>query len=108
MIIDNTDIKIIQAFYNIEENEITNTYGIAKKVFPKLDYCELPKVITTIKRKLKKLEEYSLMKIIDDKPKIFELQYQNVFFKRIKIETTFHNFICLKIKEYWCFFELSQ
>ena len=109
MIIDNLDIHIIFFLYNLKKGEEINTkYDLIKKLFPEISDYERKKIYTNIKRKLKKLEDYGLIKtnIKGDKVERI-LQIEKIDFKRIKFKDCYQKNICLKIYDEWRTYKLS-
>lgn len=110
MIIDEIDLKIINVLFNLKKGEeVDSRYGLIFKIFPEGKNANASLYSTRIKRKLKKLTEYGIIKIIENGNKrCWELQMQNVDFKKMKFKDGFKKVVCMKIQEEWCAFELSQ
>lgn len=105
MIVDETDLKLIFLLYNLKKKEYINTNEIAKKICGNHD--ELCQKYTGLKNKLRKLSDYGLIKIKEDKEKReWILQTQKVDIKRMKFKDGFQKQICLKINNSWCTFKL--
>ena len=101
--IDSTDIEIVKILYNLKSNENTNTYGVTKKIHPQCQSSQIGKYHTIIKKKLKKLNKYGIVKIIGDKFKLYELQVQNVEFKKTRFKSKVYNIFCfLKDGIFYC------
>jgi|GEM_PF-6795401 len=108
MLIDEIDLKIIEILYKLPLNEIiTLPYGLVKRIYPNLNDYERKKRYTNIRRKLNKLSEYGVIKLIKQEKiiKNYQLQSDKVDFRRIKFKDGIKNVICMKIENEWCCFE---
>lgn len=112
MLIDDLDIEIINNFYKLKKSEAVNYYRMVGKIYPNLNDYEKRKKYRSVRNKIDKLTEYQILvrkeKLLNEIIEIiFELQMQNVHFKKIKFNDKICNAVCLKIEGIWCAFQLK-
>lgn len=101
MILDQIDIKILTLFSKLKENEFFSTWGLMRKIFPKGRDSEHMK----IKRKIESMAKIGLF-TIEGKPKIYTLDSDKVYLKKISFPNRRNLAISLLVDGKWESFEL--
>ena len=112
MFIDDLDLKIIKELYKLKKNENINYFRMVSRIFNTLSEYEKRKKYCNVRNKMDKLVNYGIIKRIEKGKKevieiIFELQMQNVHFRRMKFNDKLCSAVCLKIENIWCAFQLQ-